>query len=197
MVAVAWSDSPLAWPAAVVLGLLVVALASSTQADIAVVLGVLALLGVTPLQAALPDALRPGGREHVLVALGDSYMSGDGADIYYRGTDDGGRDMCRRSPTAWAAMAGQQRPFDGALFLACSGASTYNVRADPSGRPRPSGQPGEDLPQLAQYRRLQEVDPFHPELVVLTVGGNDAGFATVGVMCLAPGNCNRRASLLQ
>ena len=194
-VAAVWSRSPLVLVAVAVLGLLVVALTSSTQADIAVVLGLLALLGVTPLQATVPAALRPEGRSHVLVALGDSYMSGEGAAIYYRGTDDGGRNMCRRSPTAWAAMAGQQLPFDGALFLACSAAATFNVRSDPGARPAPRAQPGEPGPQLAQYRALQERAPFDPELVVLTIGGNDAGFSTIGVMCLAPGNCDERADL--
>ena len=30
---------------------------------------------------------------------------------------------------------------------------------------------------------------------MLTVGGNDAGFATIGIMCLAPGSCDEKASL--
>ena len=195
VVASLWAGSWLVLVAVGVLGLLVVALASSTQADIAAVVGLLALLGVTPLQASLPEALDPAGRSRVLVALGDSYMSGEGASIYYAGTDDGGSNMCRRSPTAWAAMAGQQRPFDGTLFLACSGAGSSNIRTDPDSRPAPAPQPGEPGTQLAQYRTLQERTPFTPSLVVLSIGGNDAGFSTIGLMCLAPGDCNDKQEL--
>jgi len=195
VVAALWAGSWLVLVAVGVLGLLVVALASSTQADIAAVVGLLALLGVTPLQASVPEALDPAGRARVLVALGDSYMSGEGASIYYAGTDDGGSNMCRRSPTAWAAMAGQQRPFDGALFLACSGAGSSNIRTDPDSRPAPVPQPGEPGTQLAQYRAVQDRSPFTPSLVVLSIGGNDAGFSTIGLMCLAPGDCNDKQDL--
>jgi hypothetical protein len=30
---------------------------------------------------------------------------------------------------------------------------------------------------------------FDPTLVVVSLGGNDAGFSTIGIMCLAPGDC--------
>jgi GDSL-like Lipase/Acylhydrolase family len=161
----------------VVLGLLVVALASSTQADIAAILGVIALMGVTPIQATKPAVLDPRGRSDVLVALGDSYMSG-GASICYQGTDEGGGNQCRRSPTAWAAMAGLQRPCDAIAFLACSGARTANVRTDPTSKPAPHPQEGEPGTQLAQYRALQAQNSFTPRLVVLSIGGNDAGSST-------------------
>jgi hypothetical protein len=31
--------------------------------------------------------------------------------------------------------------------------------------------------------------------VVLSIGGNDAGFSTIGLMCIAPGNCNTKSTL--
>jgi hypothetical protein len=127
--AAVWADSPLVLLAFAAFGLLVVALTSSTMADVAAVLALVAFMGITPRQADLPPKLTPSAdRANVLVALGDSYMSGEGATTFYEGTDEGGGNGCRRSPTAWAALAGQQRPFDGLAFLACSGASTYNVR---------------------------------------------------------------------
>jgi lysophospholipase L1-like esterase len=192
---VVWVGSTWVLGVLLVLGLLVVALASSTQADIAAILAVIALMGVTPLQETRLEVLNPGGHSRVLVALGDSYMSGEGASVYYQGTDEGGGDTCRRSPTAWAAMAGQQRPFDGLAFLACSGARTANVRADPASVPPPRAQKGEPGTQLAQYQDLKKRTPFAPSLVVLSIGGNDAGFSTIGLMCLAPGDCNTRSSL--
>jgi hypothetical protein len=207
VIASLWAASSLVFVVLVALGLAVVAVASGTQADIVAVLAVLALMGVTPQQASIPDALKPGGDSKVLVALGDSYMSGEGASIYYKGTDDGGGDQCRRSPTSWAAMAGQQRPFDGLAFLACSGARTVNVnlQSDVTSRAAPAlgvhdapdaePQPGEPGTQLTQYRELQQTAPFTPSLVVLSLGGNDAGFSTIGLMCVAPGNCDTKASL--
>jgi hypothetical protein len=183
----------------VVLGLLVVALVSTTQADIVAVMAVVALMGVTPLQASEDERLGLRGDTSVLVALGDSYMSGEGAAIYYKGTDDGGGNQCRRSPTAWAAMAAQDETnFDGLAFLACSGARTANVLTEQPAAtgiamPAPSPQRGEARTQLDAYRSIRGT--FRPRIVVLSIGGNDAGFSTIGVMCVAPGNCNRRARL--
>ncbi|WP_306216423.1 GDSL-type esterase/lipase family protein, partial [Actinoplanes sp. RD1] len=200
-VGVVWllTRSPWLLGALIVLALLVIAMASMTQADVAAVMCVIALLGVTPLPADVPAELRPGrdaGR--LLVAFGDSYMSGEGASIYYRGTDEGGGNQCRRSPTAWSAMAGQQRPFDRVEFLACSGARTLNVQTPTlevrPGAPAPEPQDGEPGTQLDRY--LADYGPgFDPGLVVLGIGGNDAGFSTIGLMCLAPGNCSSQASL--
>jgi lysophospholipase L1-like esterase len=172
------------------LALLIVAVVSATQTDIVAILAVLAIMGVTPQQASVPGALSPGGHTDVLVALGDSYMSGEGASIYYKGTDDGGGDQCRRSPTSWAAMAGQLSPFGYLDFLACSGASTDNVMSDSTSPPFPSAQAGEGATQLQRYLDQQKADPFTPGLVVLSIGGNDAGFSTIGIMCIAPGNCD-------
>lgn len=170
--------------------LLIVAMVSSTQADIVAVMAVLALMGVTPRDASSPANQPPTGGKQVLVALGDSYMSGEGASIYYHGTDDGGGDECRRSPTSWAAMAGQQRPFDGFYFLACSGARTFNVNSTAGDGLAPSPQPAEPSTQLRQYSTKNPGSTnFTPSLVTVTLGGNDVGFATIGEMCLAPGNC--------
>ena len=91
----------------VCLGLAVVGLVSNTYADIAAVILVVALLGITPHHETFPKDLVPAeGDANVLVALGDSYMSGEGADIYYEGTDVGGENQCHRSPTSWAVRPG-------------------------------------------------------------------------------------------
>jgi hypothetical protein len=115
---------------------MIVAFASSTDADVAIVMAAAALLGVTPHQQSLPDLLTrqapAGGTLNTLVAIGDSYMSGEGASIYYNGTDEGGGNQCRRGPTAWAALA-SENGFDALEFLACSGARTGNVLYNPDG----------------------------------------------------------------
>lgn len=198
------SGSDLVFLAFAALALLVFAVVSSTLLDVALLLAVIAFVGITPRQE--PSPPDPEASEGTLVALGDSYMSGEGADTFYAGTDEGGGNGCRRAPSAWAAVAGQEAPFTGVEFLACSGARTYHVRlpAEDAEPPQPheqrdegdendQEQGGVDDTQLQQY-----VDAYpraadrNPALVVLSIGGNDAGFSTVGLMCLAPGDCSER-----
>ena len=185
----------------VVLGLFMVALVSTTQADIVAVLAVVALMGVTPPQAQVRDRPDPRNGDEVLVALGDSFMSGEGAQVYHHGTDNGGENECRRSPTSWAAMAADNSAnFDGLLFLACSAARTENImsrrggafysdtRGTTIGMPPPNAQDGEGNTQIDAYDEVRE--KFTAKMVVLSIGGNDAGFSTIGLMCMAPGDCN-------
>lgn len=189
--------NPLMGAAVAVLALLVVALVSSTYADIAAVVAVIAALGVTPQQHSSDAVEGPEGKEDVLVAFGDSYMSGEGAQVFHEETDTDGN-HCRRAPTAFAEMAGQLTPFDGFISFACSGARTYNVnRDDGAGDTDDHHQyPHEQFPgiqtQLDAYDDAvgDPDDPrFIPKLVLVGLGGNDAGFSTIGAMCLAPGNC--------
>lgn len=188
--------------------LLVLAIVSSTQADIAAVIAAVALIGVTTMSEAKPGALVPQpGQEGVLLALGDSYMSGEGADVYYREEVDEREgqqaNRCHRAPTAWAAMAGQaRRLFQSVAFLACSGARTYNVRhEDPpleegeKSRKAQYNEPATQLDQVDALKAERLGEGFDPSLIVVSLGGNDAGFSTIGMMCLAPGNCNDKRNL--
>ena len=199
---------------------IMIAFASSTHADVAIVMAAVALLGVTPHQQSLPDMLTrqaPADRTlNTLVAIGDSYMSGEGASIYYDGTDEGGGNQCRRAPTAWAALA-SDNGFEALDFLACSGARTGNVLYDPkaenpevaipsqvgaekfrdelSGKHLIGTQNGETATQLDQWQIDKVKRGLKPTMVVVSLGGNDAGFSTIGAMCLAPGSCDERKDL--
>lgn len=175
-----------------ILGLFVVAMVSTTQAGVVAVLAAVALMGVTPAQSSeqtWPDPV--GGERKVLLALGDSYMSGEGASVYYKNTDDGGRNECRRAPTAWPALITQRAPKDplqdtvvldretnelnALMTLACSGAKSGGV--------------------VEQVRAYQAAGAPPPSLVVLSLGGNDVGFSSIGVMCLAPGECETQVGI--
>jgi hypothetical protein len=184
-----------------VAAVLILSLVSSTYADIAMIVAVIALLGVTQPQQSEDQVVPLGGaNDAVLVALGDSYMSGEGAKTYWAGTDQGGdhENRCRRAPTAWAELAGQRYPFDGFYSLACSGARTYNVNlTTPPGAKAASSQfPATIGTQLADYQRAHEDLGFTPKLVVVSLGGNDAGFSTIGAMCLGPQDCDEEGDRL-
>lgn len=92
------------------------------------------------------------------VALGDSYASGEGLPPYVAGA--GG---CRRSTRSYPELlsSGGQEQFATMTSAACSGAVTGDVLA-------------------TQVSALRE----GTTTVTLTVGGNDAGFATVVAACL-------------
>ncbi|MCQ0022127.1 SGNH/GDSL hydrolase family protein [Streptomyces somaliensis DSM 40738] len=90
------------------------------------------------------------------VALGDSYSSGVGAGAY-----DGASGSCKRTPRAYPALWAAANAPSSFAFTACSGARTTDVTAGQLG-PLNSG----------------------TDLVSLTVGGNDAGFADVMTTCV-------------
>jgi lysophospholipase L1-like esterase len=108
-----------------------------------------------------------------LVALGDSYSSGEGAPPFVRPTNTAGN-SCHRSSLAWPALVATStgRPF---ASFACSGAETAEVVRSDSGR-------NEAERQVAQRERLRKVTA--PELVTVTIGGNDVGFVKVLRACV-------------
>jgi lysophospholipase L1-like esterase len=179
-----------AWLGLGALVALVVAIVTGTLADVGAVLLALALMGVAaPTTAGVPDPWPTD--HHVLVALGDSYMSGEGAQHFIDGTDTAGVDECRRALTAWPVLVSERKPFDGLAFLACSGAETKNLRTP--GRdgfaPESEAQYAREGTQLQTYEKHYASVVGGTPLVVLSLGGNDAGFATIGETCLAPGSC--------
>jgi lysophospholipase L1-like esterase len=100
-----------------------------------------------------------------LAALGDSYSSGEGNPPY---EESAGR--CDRSPQAWPLLAAADLRWTVTNF-ACSGAQTTDVV-----------NPYKDQP--AQVDALAALRP-RPDVVTITIGGNDAGFARVLVACFS------------
>ncbi|MFI0981571.1 SGNH/GDSL hydrolase family protein [Streptomyces sp. NPDC021093] len=93
------------------------------------------------------------------VALGDSYSSGVGAGSY-----DGSSGNCKRSTKAYPALWAARSAPTSFAFAACSGARTGDVT-------------GSQLTALSAAT----------DLVSITVGGNDAGFADVMTTCVLQG----------
>ncbi|MGV4924686.1 hypothetical protein K2224_24190 [Streptomyces sp. BHT-5-2] len=149
----------------------------------------------------------PGKPKNMIVAMGDSYSSGEGAsegnrDYYpetnYRNkNNDKARDACHRSRYTWSRLAklpGQPQPIgylDDNLdldmdyhLIACSGARTYNVLSKVQDS-------GGELPQIDQGY-LDE----NTTLVTISIGGNDARFSDIIQKCLisfGSGNCKDKA----
>lgn len=93
------------------------------------------------------------------VALGDSYSSGVGTNSYTLSSS------CKRGVYAYPYLVSQQRPNTALNFVACSGAKTTDVMAN----------------------QIQAVNSA-TNIVTITIGGNDAGFASTITACTL-GSC--------
>jgi lysophospholipase L1-like esterase len=158
----------------------------------------------------------PGKPGNIVVSLGDSYSSGEGASSdgggdYYPESDSNGDDpdtynRCHRSTQAWsrkATLAGSATPigsradsWDPAVdhhLIACSGAQTENLL------PRHTVL-GPTFPQNAfgkggtgQAGEVSQLDrgflDADTTLVTLSIGGNDARFGTIIELCLTNPSC--------
>jgi lysophospholipase L1-like esterase len=118
-----------------------------------------------------PSAAPPA--KPVIVGLGDSYSSGEANPLYDAGTNLPA-DMCHRSFLSWQRLIGVA-PAD---QLACSGAKLQDLT---------SGQHAVAPDNAGQFERLrQRATAKNVDWVVLTVGGNDLGFARVLRDCVDP-----------
>lgn len=129
--------------------------------------------------AASPRATDGGG----IIALGDSYMSGEGAREFYRerAPDEA---SCHRAPSAYAALLADQTGKELTL-LACSGATVPEIAG--SSPTNHVSQPN----QLELLRRAREgTNRVKDSIVLVDGGGNDLQFSQIGTTCLAPGECS-------
>ncbi|MDX5565797.1 SGNH/GDSL hydrolase family protein [Streptomyces sp. ID05-04B] len=146
----------------------------------------------------------PGKPKHMVVTMGDSYTSGEGAGSYSPESDrDHGKrtwNACRRSANSWGRkllLPGYSTPL-GSLSdshttsvdfqnVTCSGATTSQLT---TGDPNSWG-------WMGNYHEKTQVDSgvLSPDttLVMLTIGGNDGGNFTNAVKnCYVIGVCDRK-----
>jgi lysophospholipase L1-like esterase len=145
-----------------------------------------------PAPLAAPDA------DAVLAAFGDSYLSGEGIGSFYADTNTAGaRDLsilgtneCRRSEYAYSPMVAAARTLDLA-FYGCSGAlaTTGGFTADDPAAVAAEAAANSVYGQLLRWEHERGTGN-DPTLVLLSLGGNDAGFATIGAACFLPGSCD-------
>lgn len=142
---------------------------------------VIAVDGGAEARASAPVEARAVGaaRYATYFALGDSYAAGTGVGQPY---DD---QACRRNGRMWAALIPRELvPLP--QFLACSGATTANVRLTvEGGTAQVAGIGGT---QLDRVLRAVRAAPREPALITLSIGGNDARFVPQFTRCVT-GDC--------
>ncbi|ETA02688.1 lysophospholipase L1-like esterase [Frankia casuarinae] len=125
------------------------------------------LFAAVPITYGWNDPASAGPQPRTLAVLGDSYSSGEGNPPF-----DSLAPRCRRSSQAWPRLlGGMGSGVTVSLFAACSGATTGALHESFKG----------EKPQLAQLRALGRA----PDVVTITIGGNDAGFGRVIFSCYA------------
>ncbi|MDT7790025.1 MAG: hypothetical protein QOF58_8444, partial [Pseudonocardiales bacterium] len=155
----------------------------------------------------------PGKPKNIVVSLGDSYSSGEGASTdaaadYYRETDNTGGDVvgpspgdpgykwvygnaCHRSKFAWSRRAtfNDSTTSIGARSDNWDANVEHQLLACSGARTQhllPS-EPGQ-APRKGRFRELTQLDRGYLDenttLVTLTIGGNDAGFTDVLKKCI-------------
>ncbi len=152
-----------------------IALAARSNIDVVFIIAIAAVVWTLGHRSVPePTDLKPERGDAVFAALGDSFISGEGAEEFYEGTNQPGVSTCRRAPTAYSPLLLLER-LDGVpnhlRFLACSGDEI------------------EDIPGQVDELLGGIEEPSDVEFVLLSIGGNDGLFGTVGQVCLLPIDC--------
>lgn len=124
-----------------------------------------------------------------IIALGDSYISGEGAREFEAGTNNVGSNQCRRAPTSYPYLVAKTLG-KSVVSLACSGATVRDILA-PDPPVSRDGQYGDTPADIVGSEKQMEVFNSYPEpgIVLLSIGGNDIGFSQIVRACIAPGSC--------
>jgi lysophospholipase L1-like esterase len=138
----------------------------------------------------MPPAAADGAPR--IVGVGDSFISGEGAENFIVGTNTLGdeRNECRRASTAYTFLLANTFDATGVL-LACSGAETRDVLEFGQMEHSPASVPG----ARPQIEELRDLDLGQGDVVLVSIGGNDVGFSDIVKACLLPAPCDERADL--
>lgn len=144
----------------------------------------------------------------VVVALGDSFSAGQGAGRFFTGTnnlEDPGASSCRRSDVAYVEDIADSFHL-APINLACSGAVALNLHREAQHGPPEATETGtpphlvdgrppwagelDQLAELGYYIDSGVLDRDQIQLIVLSIGGNDVGFARAAAACMLPSACD-------
>jgi len=155
-------------------------------------------------QYVLSTDLSPVNRQQYL-ALGDSYISGEGTFDYIEGTDTA-NDTCHVSLKSYPYLIGKQLSYDSYHSVACSGATTNDIintslsyigQADRSEKISRALLDGNDLTlgYLSSFLpghldQLDYVSIYRPKTMTVSIGGNDMHFSDILKICVSPSTTN-------
>lgn len=107
--------------------------------------------------------------DHTLVALGDSYSSGESNSPYLTGTDQTD-DLCHRSAAAYPELLEKDTSLhlNMTAFVACSGAKVHDILN--------ANSTNLELPQAVSVES-------QPDIITMSIGGNDVQFAPAMQTC--------------
>jgi len=190
----------------VIAALAVIVFFASADGDALIIVFLIAyalVWATSPVDAKIDDARQPKAGEQYFVVFGDSYISGEGAETFIEGTNEKVHDAepdatheneCRRATTAWpfvvAETAAEKKSTtipSRVLFLGCSGAITENIHTLPRKDSKGTQHGPAELDRFLDEKKALGLGD--PAFVLLSIGGNDAGFGDIGKTCVAPGNC--------
>lgn len=150
-----------------------------------------------------PFAINPAGtgaHQHDYLALGDSYISGEGSYNYLQGTDTADN-KCHVSLLSYPYLLAHDLNYNSFHSVACSGAKMKDI-TDTSkqyeGQARTKTKRGDYSKgqidsflgnfQPGYIDQLDFVTTYQPQVITLSVGGNDVGFSGILASCISPLN---------
>ncbi len=128
-------------------------------------------------------------------AVGDSYISGEGAFNYRAGTNTT-RNSCHQSLSSYPYLLSGR--FNSFASVACSGAEMHNISSPQAGNQNEYQLEGDSMPTQSELSSaltarlpgviLQSdfIAQDNPEAITLSIGGNDIGFADIIEKCINP-----------
>ncbi len=140
----------------------------------------------------------PGTPRLGLLGMGDSYISGEGA-YYYRSGTDTNNNKCHTSWMSYPYVQGRQY-YPTVQSVGCSGAVMGDITDD---RPEYQGQVKNKRNWIERSNRdqissqfipgnanqLRFTDKYKPQAVLVSIGGNDIGFANIVSRCVSYDTC--------
>ncbi|MEO6109495.1 MAG: SGNH/GDSL hydrolase family protein [Candidatus Saccharimonadales bacterium] len=138
------------------------------------------------------------------LALGDSFSSGEGEsdDRFYLPASNNGVHLCHISRRSYPFLLASYMmiPLDGVKSIACAGAriddivGTSKEYNGQNNRLRGTDVLKSQANALVDFLpgRIYQalfVEQYHPKLITMSVGGNDAGFSAKLKTCAMPGTC--------
>lgn len=132
------------------------------------------------------------------LALGDSYVSGEGA-FQYKALTDTSENKCHLSVISYPYLIGQSLNFNKYESVACSGAEILDIIGSEFYNEEYRQAKGKEKSEfdneiinglLPGYRAQFEFpDHYKPSIISLTAIGNDIGFSKKVMRCLEPDTC--------